>query len=152
MDYLAHKNTEDGREQSILEHLRGTAALSAGFAAAFGAGDEGLRCGMLHDIGKYSAAFQRRINGSPERADHSTAGAYEAAALRDVPAAFCIAGHHGGLPDGGTNADAEDMSTLHGRLCRAQKKKIEDYGAYKTEVETPAAVLPPEFMRTPSKR
>lgn len=152
MDYLAHKNTEDGREQSILEHLRGTAALSAGFAAAFGAGDEGLRCGMLHDIGKYSAAFQRRINGSPERADHSTAGAYEAAALRDVPAAFCIAGHHGGLPDGGTNADAEDMSTLHGRLCRAQKKKIKDYGAYKTEVETPAAVLPPEFMRMPSKR
>lgn len=148
MNYLAHRDPEDQREQSILEHLRGTAALSADFAAVFGVRDEGLRCGVLHDIGKYSAAFQRRLNGSTERVDHSTAGAYEAALLGDVPAAFCIAGHHGGLPDGGTKADAADKPTLHGRLCRARKKEIDDYSAYKTEVQLPAAALPAVFIKT----
>jgi len=38
---------------------------------------------MLHNIGKYSDAFQRRLAGSPEQVsteqvDHSTAGAHEA--------------------------------------------------------------------------
>ncbi|MEG2139056.1 MAG: CRISPR-associated endonuclease Cas3'', partial [Oscillospiraceae bacterium] len=99
--YIAHRRADDGEEQSILDHLSNTAERAQAFAAAFGAGEEGYRCGMLHDIGKYSEAFQRRIRGGSEKTDHSTAGAQEAAKLGDVPAAFCIAGHHGGLPDGG---------------------------------------------------
>jgi CRISPR-associated endonuclease Cas3-HD len=31
--------------------------------------------GILHDLGKYSAAFRRRLDGSGEAVDHSTAGA-----------------------------------------------------------------------------
>ena len=46
---------------------------------------------------------------------------------------YCIAGHHSGLPDGGTANDDENMSTLYGRL----KRKTEDYSAYKTELELP---------------
>ncbi|NLH01218.1 MAG: CRISPR-associated endonuclease Cas3'', partial [Clostridiales bacterium] len=88
MEYIAHIDPKTGREQSILEHLKGTAEKSAEFASAFGAAESGYICGMLHDIGKYSDKFQRRIRGSPERVDHSTAGAIEARQLYNVPAAF----------------------------------------------------------------
>jgi CRISPR-associated endonuclease/helicase Cas3 len=101
MKYIAHSDPSSGRAQEVIEHLAGTAALAEAFANAFDAKDEGKRCGMLHDVGKYSNAFQRRINGSAESVDHSTAGAYEAAKLGDVPAAFCVAGIMRGLPDGG---------------------------------------------------
>jgi CRISPR-associated endonuclease/helicase Cas3 len=146
MPYIAHKDQTGDRLQSVAAHLLGTAELAAGFAAAFGAEDEGRRCGMLHDIGKYSDAFQRRINGSPERVDHSTAGAWEAARLKDVCAAFCIAGHHGGLPDGGTKMDPPDGTTLHSRLNRAEHGGIEDFGAFRREVDIPAASPPPALV------
>ena len=147
MTYLAHKDPGRDREQSVLAHLQGTAGLAAAFAEAFGASDEGRRCGMIHDAGKYSETFQRRINGSPERVDHSTAGAFEAAKLRDVPAAFCVAGHHGGLPDGGVPSDDTDKPTLHGRLSRAGKGKIEPYKGFAEEVSVPAAELPKRFLQ-----
>ncbi|WP_310609949.1 CRISPR-associated endonuclease Cas3'' [Limnohabitans sp.] len=44
-------------------------------AAAFSAGDWAYLIGLLHDLGKYSQAFQQRLRGSNERADHATAGA-----------------------------------------------------------------------------
>lgn len=74
MKYLAHLDGE--RQQTIKEHLRGTALLSAKFAETFGNGDWGYCCGMLHDIGKYSEAFQRKIQGNTgSQVDHSSAGA-----------------------------------------------------------------------------
>lgn len=73
--YLAHL-TEDGRTQTILEHLKGTASLCSAFAAAFDAEAQGQLAGMAHDIGKYSAAFQRRLHGGP-KVDHASAGAFE---------------------------------------------------------------------------
>lgn len=59
MKYIAHKN--DGREQSVKEHLEGTAKLAGAFAAKFDKEEWGYCCGMLHDIGKYSKEFQRKI-------------------------------------------------------------------------------------------
>ena len=73
MEYLAHI-ADDGRVQTVSEHLRGTGELAAGFAAPFGAADEARATGLLHDIGKYSAAFQQRIRGSAVSVDHETAG------------------------------------------------------------------------------
>ena len=61
--YLAHK-TED-REQTLQEHLRGTAKLSGKFAAAFGKRPLGEFAGGYHDIGKCSEEFQNRIR-NPE--------------------------------------------------------------------------------------
>ena len=66
MTYLAHISQDD-RKQTVLEHLNGTAELSGKFAAAFGAEDQGRLAGLVHDLGKYSAAFQRRIQGSQEQ-------------------------------------------------------------------------------------
>lgn len=74
MDYYAHLT--ESRKQSVKEHLQGTAKLAEKFAAKFGSEDWGYYCGLLHDIGKYSSEFQRKIQENPDqRVDHSTAGA-----------------------------------------------------------------------------
>ena len=88
--YLAHL-TEDGRTQTILEHLKGTASLCSAFAAAFDAEAQGQLAGMAHDIGKYSAAFQRRLHGGP-KVDHASAGAFECLKAQQLAAAFAISG------------------------------------------------------------
>lgn len=117
MKYLAHI-ADDGREQTIAEHLRGTAELAAGFAAAFGAKADGYFAGLLHDIGKYTVGFQRRLHNGPP-VDHATAGAREAfSRYGNVPAALAIAGHHGGIPDAGNPHDPPDEPTLLGRVKR----------------------------------
>ncbi len=61
MEYLAHRDEASGREQSLKEHLENTAELSGNFAQKFGAYRWGYCAGMLHDIGKYSQKFQRRL-------------------------------------------------------------------------------------------
>lgn len=75
--YLAH--IEGNREQTVLEHLEGTADLAGAAAASFGKREEGRMAGYLHDIGKFSKGFQIRIRNpeGTERCDYSTAGALE---------------------------------------------------------------------------
>lgn len=46
---------------------------------------------------------------------------------------YCIAGHHSGIPDGGTTNDYETDPTLTGRL----KREFEDFSTYKEELEIP---------------
>ena len=58
-EYIAHK--EGSRKQTLKDHLEGTARLAEGFAGQFGKSDWGYCCGLLHDIGKYSEAFQKKI-------------------------------------------------------------------------------------------
>ena len=66
--YLAHIN--DRKEEQLLkDHLEGTAQRSGTFAGAFGMYDWGYGCGLLHDIGKYSLAFQERLKGSEKMVD-----------------------------------------------------------------------------------
>ena len=131
--FVTHRR-EDGSYQLLKEHLEGVARLAEQFAGAIGAPKEAWRTGLLHDVGKYSRNAQRRQR-DPERApraDHSTAGAKEALSLGDIPAAFAIAGHHGGLPDSGS-----DEGTLVFRL----QKKLEgddDPSAWRTEITIPA--------------
>ena len=138
MEYLAHI-ADDGRAQTVSEHLRGTGELAAEFAAPFGAADEARAAGLLHDIGKYSAAFQQRIRGSAVSVDHSTAGAQEACKRGDLPAALAIAGHHGGIPDcGNQRHDTSDDTTLHGRL----KRKLPPYDEWQREIAPPSAKPP----------
>lgn len=134
MEYLAHIDGE--RKQTNKEHLCGTALLAGDFAERFGKRDWGYCCGMLHDIGKYSAAFQEKIqNGSNKRVDHSTAGAQVCSQKGDMYGfmSYCIAGHHSGLPDRGSSSDVGNAPTLEGR----KNKKIEDYNAYKNEIQVP---------------
>lgn len=134
MEYLAH--IAGDRVQTIKEHLCGTADLAACFADRFGKKDWGYCCGMLHDIGKYSDAFQDKIkNDSEKQVDHSTAGAkacLESGGYYGFMS-YCIAGHHAGLPDYGSSFDSSSAPTLMGR----RRKRVEDYSAYQREIELP---------------
>lgn len=131
MRYIAHKDEE--REQSIKEHLEGTAERAGEFAEKFGKKEWGYCCGMLHDIGKYSEEFQRKIQeDTNDRVDHATAGAQvckERGGYYSI-LSYCIAGHHAGLPDYGNTA-------MSSSLCGRWKKRICDYHAYKDEIKIP---------------
>jgi CRISPR-associated endonuclease cas3-HD len=48
--------------------------MDAEFARIFGAQEQACQTGKLHDLGKYSEAFNRRLHGGPS-VDHATAGA-----------------------------------------------------------------------------
>ena len=149
--HVSHISADGKRFESVQQHLDEVADMAADFARAFGGEDWAYRAGLLHDIGKYSEAFQKRILYNGPRADHSTAGAYELARNGDVPLSYCVAGHHGGLPDGGMRGDQD--STLIGRLTKAQKHLIPPYDAWRDEVELPTnrLSLPPTFVMETGK-
>ncbi len=146
--FLAHI-AEDGREQTVFEHLAGAASLSAEFSRPFGGEAQGLLAGTAHDIGKYSAAFQRRLTGDSRRVDHATAGAFECMGRGQPFAAFAVAGHHGGLPDGGGRGDGPEAATFWGRINRAGRGGLEPYGAWAREVSLPGGQPPPFAKQNP---
>ena len=128
---LAHISEDGTRTQTVYDHLAGTARLAGSFAAPFGAQREAEFAAWLHDVGKYSDAFQLRLKGGP-KVDHSTAGAQEAWVRQHLHAAFAVAGHHSGLPDGGSPADDPGDATLFGR----SKKPVDPYDGWQ-EVTLP---------------
>src|SRR5580704_3777160 len=107
--FFAHStNRKDRSDWQILpDHLMAVAGLAGERGSKFGAQRAATLAGLLHDLGKYSAAFQRRLDGSGEAVDHSTAGAKHVGRLVVGGAdrgmaeliAYAIAGHHAGLPD-----------------------------------------------------
>lgn len=131
--------SEHGLKQTVDPHLTVTAALSA----AFGAETQGSLLGLAHDIGKFSDAFQRRLLAQGSKVDHSTAGAMECARRGMEWAAFCVAGHHGGLPDGGSPLDDSDSPTFLGRLKKAKEGQIPAYSSWPGALPT---VPPPSAM------
>lgn len=132
MKYIAHIR-DDGTEQTVMDHLKGTADRAKEYAKPFGGGDLAFQCGLYHDIGKYSDAFQKYIRGEYNgRVDHSTAGTKFMLENRQPILAFCIAGHHAGIPDMGTRMDQPQERTIMGR----SKRHIEDYSSYRSELPT----------------
>lgn len=108
MQYFAHSGSDEPDRhdwQILADHLVRTAAIARGFGEPLGIGKAAELAGLLHDLGKYTTAFQKRLGGGPS-VDHSTAGAKEVLD-RAVPAerpmaelvAYAILGHHAGLPD-----------------------------------------------------
>lgn len=123
--YLAR--TSDHGYETCVEHLSMVSCFAGSFASRFGYLEEGLIAGLLHDAGKYSDAFQKRIR-DPENTstvDHSTLGAVLAFRMRHIPSAFSIAGHHSGLPNGG-NRWSLDPSTLRGRIEKIERESSKD--------------------------
>ena len=141
MTYLAHI-AGDGRKQTAAEHLNGTAERCALFAAPFGAEELGRLAGLSHDLGKYSMEFQRRLDNGP-KVDHATAGAFACWRMGQPLAAFAAAGHHGGLPDGGTQGDSPDAGTFWGRMKRAERGMLPDCSPWTEEIALPSPAPPP---------
>jgi len=112
--HYAHSLGDDKNKshwQKLADHLQEAGRLAGSFAQPFGAEKAAGLAGLFHDLGKYTSAFQARLEGSPARVDHATAGAVELCRLgRDQPAswdgvmtelaAYAVVGHHAGLPDG----------------------------------------------------
>jgi CRISPR-associated endonuclease/helicase Cas3 len=124
--------------EPLADHLALVGKIAAQFAGRFGADALGEVAGRLHDIGKMSAVFQAYIkgNGALKGPDHATAGAREVDRLYGPQLgrilAYCIAGHHAGLADGGSE---HVPGTL---LHRLVTKPIESYGGW----EVHAGALP----------
>ncbi|MBQ9501037.1 MAG: CRISPR-associated helicase Cas3' [Lentisphaeria bacterium] len=152
---LAHVSEDHLRAQPLKDHAAGTAGFALAFAKPIGAEIAAQAVGMLHDIGKASDAFQKRLKGAIIRVDHSTAGAIEAIRLYHDPLlAACIAGHHAGLPDFGTRQTAlYGDGTLYGRLKAeiGAEGDIERYDGYRDVITPipPTAVRHPNWVRDP---
>lgn len=136
-EYIAHKNEYTGLLQTVKEHSESTAALCREYAVPEFK-EFMYAIGLFHDIGKYQASFAKRILGANIRVEHSTCGALAAREQYTVwpmalMMAYCIAGHHSGIPDGGFPNDDQDQLTLHGRM----KRTFEDFSAYKRELTIP---------------
>lgn len=105
-------------------------------------GSWGRALGLLHDAGKVSDAFQRRLTGDVRRVDHSTAGAKLAVERYDsagILMAYALAGHHGGLPNGVLRTyDGTGRTPLEDRLNSA----IEPYDRFYEFVDSGEVRLP----------
>jgi CRISPR-associated endonuclease/helicase Cas3 len=77
--FFAHSVEGRGSEewQPLAEHLAAVSDLAGVRGAKFGAERAAALAGLLRDLGKYTEGFARRLRGSAEAVDHSTAGAQE---------------------------------------------------------------------------
>ncbi len=134
MIYKAHIREETGEIQTVKEHSENTASMCREFAVPV-LRDVAYVAGLVHDIGKMQESFQRKLTGAAIHVEHSGCGAVVVKRRYPDPIglmlAYCIAGHHSGIPDGGFPGDSPDMSTLNGRL----KRRFEDFSAYKEEFD-----------------
>lgn len=156
MDYYGRSTDGEAPYQLLIDHLNEVSQLMGDYCEKFTNREIGEVCGRLHDIGKYSNDFQRRIRGENIRADHSTGGAkivFEHAdneiKEKKIPSAiayyvlsYVIAGHHAGLPDRG-NPNSEG-STLYQRL---QNCNPELFSAWENEIQNPFSEIP-NFINT----
>lgn len=139
--YYAHSAPRDSAHpwHGLADHLQGTGDRAARFLAHMGLADFGRAAGLLHDLGKYTAEFQKRLRGGPP-VNHSTAGAK--VACQRYPdhlgklIAFGVAGHHAGLANG---TNGEKTTALADRL----RQKVPDLDpVWRNEIALPPLAIP----------
>lgn len=157
--YFAHSGSPDRKDdwQTLKNHSNEVARLAAERASTFGLERAAYLAGLLHDLGKYTPAFQRRLEGATKPVDHSTAGA--AVALELVKGAgqqdrlvaqlvaYAILGHHAGLPNRiGERGFDERMTAF-----AVDAKRAPD-AIWHTEIAVDASALfPPSFKPAATK-
>ncbi|WP_036271209.1 CRISPR-associated endonuclease Cas3'' [Methyloversatilis universalis] len=114
MLFFAHSTSRQDQSdwQPLPEHLRSVGQLAGQFAALFKGERFAEVAGLLHDLGKYTEGFQRRIAGEALRVDHATWGAIVALQKYGPLAhliAYAIAGHHAGLANGIENGERTSL-------------------------------------------
>jgi CRISPR-associated endonuclease/helicase Cas3 len=160
--FFAHslKDQDKSSWELLLDHLKEVAQLAAGFAQRFGAEDWGELLGRWHDLGKYQPAFQSYLdhaNGfeahletlatGKKKVDHSTPGAEHAFQVFQeleqpyvgMLLAYCIAGHHAGLPDWTDDAGNTGLKERFERIRKAPA----DLANVPEEIRTAKKLAPP---------
>ncbi|MEX0731907.1 MAG: CRISPR-associated endonuclease Cas3'' [Aquisalimonadaceae bacterium] len=116
--FYAHSlsETEESQWHTLADHLHSAGKLARAFGKHFSADELAYVAGLLHDLGKYTDSFQKRLRGGVLRVDHSTWGARIACEHYGPIGkllAYSIAGHHAGLANG---RDAGERTALRDRL------------------------------------
>lgn len=147
--YFAHSTGRPDKAnwQPLRDHLIAVAGLAAVCGTKFRAGKAAGLAGQLHDLGKYTDGFQRRLSGGAS-VDHASAGARRVRELAKSGedrlmaelVAYAIAGHHTGLPDREGN---------EGCLSDRLKKPLDSCDpVWRTEIAPDASGLMPGFKWT----
>ena len=104
MEYIAHSENSLQEIHLLSKHLKETATLSASFASKKEYESIFYIAGLLHDLGKYQAAFQEYIRNGGKRGSvpHASWGAGYARSKSMLETSFVIDGHHRGIPDNST--------------------------------------------------
>ncbi len=142
--YYAHSGHDPAKSdwQLLSDHLARVARLAGENASYFRAEQLATVCGLLHDLGKYTEAFAKRLEGG-KRVDHATAGAK--VAVEKWPRlgkllAYVVAGHHAGLANG---IDlGKGRASLKERLDRTIPELDE---LWQTEISLPEQLPCPDF-------
>ena len=148
-EYYAHTGSDPedvSTWQTLWDHANEVARRAEAFAEKFGMGVWGRALGLLHDAGKVSVGFRRRLEGG-KPVDHSTAGAKVAVDRYGVCGqfmAYALCGHHGGMPNGKiwSNHPSSDGKLLRTPLKDRLGGEIESYGAFSELVEAGQIDLP----------
>jgi CRISPR-associated helicase Cas3/CRISPR-associated endonuclease Cas3-HD len=101
--------------QTLEDHEDSVALLAEGYAQE-SFQSFAIAAAYLHDIGKVSEDFHKRLQGRQIYVDHKTPGAKIAlekyGAKFGQVLAYCIVGHHGGMPDGSDDIMNDLMRTI----------------------------------------
>jgi len=126
--FYAHstKNLDESDWQTLPEHLHAVGELAGHFAKPFDSTLLAQTAGKLHDLGKYTDPFQKRLRGGA-KVDHATWGARIACERYGTLGrlmAYGIGGHHAGLANG---RDPGSRTALNGRLDANLPQLHSDY-------------------------
>ncbi|MFZ3173042.1 MAG: CRISPR-associated endonuclease Cas3'' [Carboxydocellales bacterium] len=148
-DFIAHvRKHEDGTWASphrLSEHIAGTSKLAETFAADFQSGAWGKAAGLAHDAGKGRLLWQRylqmksgyydegaHLEGKRGKIPHAIHGAELVENLfgKEIGRilAYCIAGHHAGMPDW-SSAEGAGQASL-----QFQKTQVKDLGDVESSI------------------
>lgn len=154
--YFAHSGTRSDKSdwQTLKDHLHSVAEVAEQNSRYFNANKLSYLAGLLHDLGKYTPEFQARLEGSPNKVDHATAGAKVAAEILPPPwsnlIAYAIAGHHAGLANGTGEGDGRRALKERLNLQFGRELPLLDNKTWKSELATPSIEsLSPQISPNP---
>lgn len=146
MQYYGRKAEIEGETtyQLLKEHLENVAELCEEFISPITSKKIGIVLGYLHDVGKYSEDFQRRIRGENIRVPHADGGAkileqYYSNTANPIYRlmTYVVYGHHNGLHDYGTPAQG---------MCKQLRVSSTDISEWKNELEILPTIVPQDLM------
>ncbi len=144
---FAHSTEDSSRKdwESLTDHLRKVANAAQRNAACFAAGEWASVAGLLHDLGKSKPGFQAYLRGERGSDPHSGEGAryaHEHLGRAGKLLAYCIAGHHAGLPNGIGYCAAKPPTPLTERIRQAAAVALPGDFSLPALTTTPAPIGP----------